>query len=85
MARAYPGEPASRLLGSRLEPRALIGKKLQIGAVVLNVIRLCDPCRYLEGLVGQPVMKPLVDRGGIRCDVLTGGFIRIGDAIKVLE
>lgn len=63
---------------------SLIGKQLQIGPAVLEVIRRCDPCTYLEGLVGQPVLKPLVDRGGIRCDVLTGGVIRVGDTIKVL-
>jgi MOSC domain-containing protein YiiM len=69
--------------GVRLNP--LIGKRLRIGAVLLEVIRLCDPCAYLQELVGQPVLKPLVDRGGIRCDVITGGIIRVGDTISVVE
>jgi MOSC domain-containing protein YiiM len=68
--------------GVRLNP--LVGKKLRIGTVLLDVIRLCDPCAYLQELVGQPVLQPLVDRGGIRCDVLIGGTIRLGDAITVL-
>ncbi len=69
--------------GIRLNP--LVGKRLRIGAVVVDVIRLCDPCTYLERLVGQPVMRPLIEAGGIRCDVRSGGVIRVGDAIRVLE
>ncbi len=63
---------------------ALVGKKVQIGPVVLTVVRLCDPCKRLEWLVGQPVLRPLVDRAGVRCDVISGGVIRVGDAITVL-
>ena len=69
--------------GIRLNP--LVGKRLCIGAVVVEVIRLCDPCMYLERLVGQPVMQPLIEAGGIRCDVRSGGVIRGGDVIRVLE
>jgi MOSC domain-containing protein YiiM len=69
--------------GIRLNP--LVGSKLRIGTVILEVIRLCDPCKYLEGLVGQPVLQPLVNRGGIRCDVLTGGVVRVGETISVLD
>jgi MOSC domain-containing protein YiiM len=69
--------------GLRLNP--LVGKKLRIGAVLLAVIRLCDPCAYMQKLVGQPVLQPLVARGGVRCDVITGGIIRIGDTITVVE
>jgi MOSC domain-containing protein YiiM len=69
--------------GLQLNP--LVGKKLRIGAVLLEVIRLCDPCAYMQKLVGQPVLRPLVGRGGIRCDVITGGIIRVGDTITVVE
>ncbi len=69
--------------GIRFNP--LVGKKLQIGAVVVDVIRWCDPCLYLQRLVGQPILQPLVGRGGIRCDVRSGGIIRVGDVIRVVE
>ncbi len=68
-----------------IELNPLVGKKIQLGTVVLDVIRFCDPCAYLQNLLGQPVLKPLVDRAGIRCDVVTGGTIRVGDVIKVLQ
>ena len=69
--------------GIRLNP--LVGKKVQIGSVVLDVIRFCDPCAYLQTMLGKPVLKPLVDRAGIRCDVITGGQIKVGDSITVVE
>ncbi len=68
--------------GIALNP--LVGKQIQIGVVVLDVIRFCDPCAYLQNLLGQPVLKPLVDRAGIRCDVIRGGTIHVGDAVTVL-
>lgn len=69
--------------GIRLNP--LIGKKVQMGPVVLDVIRFCDPCAYLQTMLGEPVLKPLVDRAGIRCDVITGGQIKVGDSITVVK
>ncbi len=68
--------------GIRLNP--LVGHTLYIGTVVLAVIRLCEPCAYLQGLVGRPVLEPMVGRGGIRCDVRAGGIIRVGDIIRSL-
>src|SRR5438128_7152963 len=41
--------------------------------------RLCEPCRYLEGVAGKPLLDSLSRRGGLRADVLEGGEIRIGD------
>ena len=66
--------------GIRLNP--LVGHTLYIGTVVLEVIRLCEPCAYLQTLLGRPVLQVLVERGGIRCDVRTGGTIRVGDRIR---
>ncbi|MDH3602359.1 MAG: MOSC domain-containing protein [Candidatus Tectomicrobia bacterium] len=69
--------------GIRLNP--LVGKNVQIGSVVLDVIRFCDPCAYLQTMLGKPVLKSLTDRAGLRCDVITGGTIRVGDLITVVE
>lgn len=68
-----------------IELNPLVGKHIQLGAVVLDVIRFCDPCDYLQNLLGRPVLKPLVDRAGIRCDVVSGGTIHVGDTITVMK
>lgn len=47
-------------------------------------VRRCEPCSCLEGLVGQDVLYPLVHRGGIRVEILEGGWIAVGDEIRIL-
>jgi MOSC domain-containing protein YiiM len=63
----------------------LVGREFRIGAAVLHGTRLCDPCAHLERLTRQGVLRGLVHRGGLRADILTGGMIRLGDTIAVLE
>ena len=63
----------------------LVGKRFQIGAVVCEGIRLCPPCKLLEELTGKQVLRPLVDRGGLRADILNNGTIRVGDSIMVVD
>ena len=46
--------------------------------------RLCDPCSHLEKLTQPGVLKGLVDRGGLRADIVRGGAIRAGDELREL-
>jgi hypothetical protein len=59
----------------------LIGHRLRIGAVHLFVETPCDPCSRMEETIGTGARDALEGRGGVRCFVLAGGEIRIGDAI----
>ena len=69
--------------GARLNP--LVGKTFRIGQVTARGVRLCDPCQYLEGLTQPGVLAGLVQRGGLRADIITGGVIHAGDAIELVE
>ena len=61
----------------------LVGKKFLIGDVKIKGHRLCDPCRYLqEKLEQKNLVKKLLNRGGLRCEVLTDGIISVNDSIK---
>lgn len=60
----------------------LVGREFHVGDVRLRGIRLCEPCGHLEKLTRQGVRKSLVHRGGLRAQVLTEGFIHVGDPIK---
>lgn len=64
-----------------IDLNALIGKRFLVGNVLCEGIRLCEPCDHLEALARKPVLRPLVHRGGLRANILTGGVIRIGDAV----
>ena len=64
----------------------LIGKKIKIGEVEIKAHRLCDPCRYLQELLKEKdLVKKLLNRGGLRCEILTNGLISINDNIIVLD
>jgi MOSC domain-containing protein YiiM len=47
-------------------------------------MRLCEPCTYLASNTFPETLKGLVHKGGLRAQVLTGGTIRVGDAVSVL-
>ena len=59
----------------------LVGRVFQVGVVRLRGTRLCEPCAYLEGLTQQGVLAGLIHRGGLRAEIVTGGTIRVEDAI----
>jgi hypothetical protein len=62
----------------------LIGHRFTIGTVVCEAVDHCPPCQHLVDVTGQPVLEPLVGRGGIRARILVGGPIRVGDSIALL-
>ena len=60
----------------------LVGREFWVGAVKLRGTRLCEPCKYLDGLTQDGAMATLIHRGGLRAQILTDGLIRGGDTIK---
>jgi hypothetical protein len=64
-----------------IDLNALTGTRFRVGDVELQGQRLCEPCAHLERL--RPgTLRPLVHRGGLRADIVAGGTIRVGDAIR---
>jgi MOSC domain-containing protein YiiM len=59
----------------------LVGKQFRVGEVLLQGIRLCEPCGHLESLTRKGVREALIHRGGLRAQILEGGVIRVGDPI----
>lgn len=59
----------------------LVGKEFRIGAVRLRGVRLCDPCSYLEGKTQPGVLAGLLNRGGLRAEILSEGTIRVGEIV----
>lgn len=60
---------------------ALVGKRFHVGEVECVGRRLAEPCAHLEKLVRPGLLRPLVHRGGLRADILSGGTIAVGDRI----
>lgn len=62
----------------------LINKRFWIGDVLLEGKRLCEPCNTMATRSGhgQPGLSAMLHRGGLRCDVIQSGTIRLGDGIR---
>ena len=61
----------------------LIGKTFRVGQhVVVKGLELCEPCGYLERRTFEGIKAALKHRGGLRCCVIKGGEIRVGDEIR---
>jgi MOSC domain-containing protein YiiM len=80
-----PIEPAAarrNLLTRDVPLNHLVGRAFLVGEVVLEGLRLCEPCKHLEGLSCPGVVKGLAHRGGLRARIVRGGALRAGDAIR---
>jgi len=64
----------------------LVGKKLLIGNVKVEVIDLCRPCKHLSEMLNQDnILKEFLRRGGLRCQILLSSNINCEDKIEILD
>ena len=64
---------------------ALAGKEFLVGDVRIRGIRLCEPCNHLARASFPETLKGLVNKGGLRAQILSEGVIHIGDCIWEIE
>ena len=68
-----------------IELNKLVGKELLINQTKVKGVDLCRPCKSLQQNLGQDnIIKEFLRKGGLRCEILVSGNIKIGDEIKVL-
>ena len=62
----------------------VIGQRLQIGEVELQVSAVCDPCEQIEAL--RPGLQAAMQgRRGMLCKVVRGGLLERGDEIVLIQ
>lgn len=69
------------LLTAGVPLNELVGKAFRVGAVLLKGLEKCEPCGYLQKRTFAWIKPALKGRGGLRCCVLEGGLIEVGDSI----
>jgi MOSC domain-containing protein YiiM len=62
----------------------LVGRRFIVGEVECEGVVLNEPCSHLEGLTYAGVQDGLMNRGGLRANVLRGGTIAVGDQVAEL-
>ncbi len=61
----------------------LVGSEFSIGKVKVKAHDLCRPCKYLqESLKQKNIIREFLQKGGLRCEILTDGEIFVDDKIK---
>lgn len=64
---------------------SLIKKEIEIRTIKILPHQLCKPCPHLEQMLNsKDIVKEFLRRGGLRCEVLVSGKVKIGDKIKIL-
>lgn len=76
-----PGESRRNVTTRGIRLNELVGRRFTVGEALCEGLELCEPCAYLEGLVGKPILRPLVHRAGLRGRIVSSGPIRVGDAV----
>jgi hypothetical protein len=77
-----PAETRRNIATAGVPLNHLVDREFWVGEVLLRGTRLCEPCKYLEGLTQKGIFAGLVHRGGLRAQILSEGIIRVGDIIR---
>ena len=80
-----PGETRRNITTEGIRLDDLLGRQFRIGEAICYGVRHCEPCTYLEQLLGREIIYPLVHRAGIRVEILAGGLISTGDPIHLAD
>jgi len=79
-----PKDFRRNIITEGVELNKLVGSEFFIGKVKVKGHDLCRPCKYLQKSLNQKnLVKELLRKGGLRCEILISGKISIGDKIKI--
>ncbi len=77
-----PEDMRRNLMTKGVSLSSLIGRRFSVGEVQLEGLEENPPCAHLQRLAGKPLLKPMIDNGGIRARIIVSGKIRVGDEIR---
>jgi len=75
------GAPRRNIVTKGVRLNELVGHRFRVGTVLLEGVRLCEPCAHLASLVSHRVLPGLVHRGGLRAKILSAGKIALADVV----
>jgi MOSC domain-containing protein YiiM len=82
--RLAPHDPRRNLVTVGVSLNDFCGKRFSVGEVELEGLELCEPCATFAKRTHPQVVRFFVHKGGLRCRILKGGVIQIGNEIAAV-
>jgi MOSC domain-containing protein YiiM len=77
-----PGASRRNLMTRGVPLNHLVGREFTVGAVRMRGVKLCEPCGYLQRMLGiDHLVSALAHRSGLNAEILTDGVIHVGDPV----
>jgi MOSC domain-containing protein YiiM len=77
-----PEDSRRNIVTSGIDLNPLVGCEFHVGAVKVKALELCEPCAPLARRTHQAILWGLLHKGGLRCQIISDGVIRVGDEIR---
>ena len=77
-----PEMPRRNIITRGIRLNGLCGKRFKVGRARFEGLELCEPCSLFASRTHREVLQFFVGKGGLRARIVSGGEIRVGDAIK---
>ena len=63
----------------------IVNKNIKINNVILKIHQLCQPCKYLQNKLNvDNLVKLLINKSGVRAEIVQSGVISTFDRIKII-
>ena len=81
-----PKDFRRNIIVSAINLNELINKKIKINEVILKIHEICQPCKYLQNKLKIPnLVKMLVNKSGVRAEIINSGYLSVENNISILK
>jgi len=77
-----PDMPRRNIITRGIRLNGLCGKPFRVGQARFEGLELCEPCSLFARRTHREILQFFVGKGGLRARIVSGGEIRVGDAIE---
>ena len=76
-----PGMPRRNIVTRGVRLNGLVGRRFAVGGAVFEGLELCEPCKLFARRTHREALAFFAGKGGLRARIVSGGLIRVGDAV----
>ena len=81
-----PKDFRRNIIVSAINLNELINRKIKINEVILKIHEICQPCKYLQNKLKIPnLVKMLVNKSGVRAEIINSGYLSVENNISILK